>query len=168
MLSGVASGGVWSYDNLHLTAASYQKWVEKLCDQYLLDGERFHPYYPNNASEQQQNGGLSGSHGMRATYFSVLPIQSDDILFFGDEEVKNGEWNELFGIHALPVTSKNFRKNYVTYSINTIMYQYTVSKIFMAVIYVHIINISYLFGLDDNIFQHTTYYKIGLYCTCLW
>ena len=97
MLSGVASGGVWSYDKLHLTAASYQKWVEKLCNQYLLDGEPSHPYYPNNASEQQQNGGLSGSHGMRATYFSVLPIQSDDILFFGDEEVKNGEWNELFG-----------------------------------------------------------------------
>ena len=97
MLSGVASGGVWSYDKLHLTAASYQKWVETLCNQYLLDGEPSHPYYPNNASEQQQNGGLSGSHGMRATYFSVLPIQSDDILFFGDEEVKNGEWNELFG-----------------------------------------------------------------------
>ena len=97
MLSGVASGGVWSYDNLHLTAASYQKWVETLCDQYLLDCEPSHPYYLNNASEQQQNGGLSGSHGMRATYFSLLPIQSDDILFFGDEEVKNGEWNELFG-----------------------------------------------------------------------
>ena len=98
MLSGVASGGVWSYDNLHLTAASYQKWVETLCDQYLLDCEQpSHPYYLNNASEQQQNGGLSGSHGMRATYFSLLPIQSDDILFFGDEEVKNGEWNELFG-----------------------------------------------------------------------
>lgn len=98
MLSGVASGGVWSYDNLHLTAASYQKWVETLCNQYLLDCEQpSHPYYLNNASEQQQNGGLSGSHGMRATYFSLLPIQSDDILFFGDEEVKNGEWNELFG-----------------------------------------------------------------------
>ena len=25
----------------------------------------------------------------------MLPIKSTDVLFFGDEMVKNGEWNEL-------------------------------------------------------------------------
>ena len=36
---------------------------------------------------------------MRATYFSVLPYKQtdNDILFFGDGEVKTGEWNELLG-----------------------------------------------------------------------
>lgn len=101
LLSGVASGGIWSYDNLHLTAASYQKWCEALRERYLMDDGEFtaHMVYPYNTSETQLNGGLSGSHGMRATYFSVLPFkQSDnDILFFGDGEVKTGEWNELFG-----------------------------------------------------------------------
>ena len=99
LLTDVASGGVWSYDGLHLTAASYQKWCEAFYERGLLLGNwgTVHPTYPSNASSSQQDGGLTGSHGMRATYFSLLPITSDDILFFGDEEVKNGEWNELFG-----------------------------------------------------------------------
>ena len=97
LLSGVAEGGVWSYDKLHLTAASYQKWTEAI--RQYLDGNwgTTQPVYPSNAFDLQQNGGLNGSHGMRATYFSLLPIKSDDILFFGDEEVKAGEWNELCG-----------------------------------------------------------------------
>ena len=33
-LTGIAQGGVWSYDNLHLTAAAYQVWCETIC-QYL-------------------------------------------------------------------------------------------------------------------------------------
>ena len=99
LLTDVASGGVWSYDGLHLTAASYQKWCEAFYERGLLLGNwgTVHPTYPSNASSSQQDGGLTGSHGMRATYFSLLPITSEDILFFGDEEVKNGEWNELFG-----------------------------------------------------------------------
>ena len=100
-LSNVASGGVWSYDNLHLTAASYQKWTEALRERYLMDDGEFtaHSVLPYNSSELQLNGGLTGSHGMRATYFSVLPYKQtdNDILFFGDGEVKTGEWNELLG-----------------------------------------------------------------------
>lgn len=101
LLSDVASGGVWSYDKLHLTAASYEKWTEAIRERYLMDDGEFtaHSVLPYNSSQVQLNGGLTGSHGMRATYFSVLPYKQtdNDILFFGDGEVKTGEWNELLG-----------------------------------------------------------------------
>ena len=101
-LSSVADGGVWSYDNLHLTAASYRIWCEAICP-YLAEGEEYtvRTVYPADTETKQNAGGLSTSHGMRATYASMLPVRADDILFFGDEEVKCGEWNELFGTHAV-------------------------------------------------------------------
>ena len=97
-LAGVAQGGVWSYDNLHLTAAAYQVWCETIC-QYLQEGEDYTvtAVYPSNTSSLQQNGGLGSAHGMRATYFSMLPISNEDVLVFGDEFIKNGEWQELLG-----------------------------------------------------------------------
>ena len=97
-LAGVAQGGVWSYDNLHLTAAAYQVWCETIC-QYLQEGEDYtvSAVYPSNTSTLQQNGGLGSAHGMRATYFSMLPISNNDVLVFGDEFIKNGEWQELLG-----------------------------------------------------------------------
>ena len=97
-LAGVAQGGVWSYDNLHLTAAAYQVWCETIC-QYLQEGEDYtvSTVYPSNTSSLQQNGGLGSAHGMRATYASMLPISNDDVLVFGDEFIKNGEWQELLG-----------------------------------------------------------------------
>ena len=97
-LAGVAQGGVWSYDNLHLTAAAYQVWCETIC-QYLQEGEDYtvEAVYPSNTSSAQNNGGLGSAHGMRATYFSMLPIDNDDVLVFGDEFIKNGEWQELLG-----------------------------------------------------------------------
>ena len=97
-LTGVAQGGVWSYDNLHLTAAAYKVWCETIC-QYLQEGESYtvSTVYPENTSSLQQNGGLGSAHGMRATYFSMLPISNNDVLVFGDEFIKNGEWQELLG-----------------------------------------------------------------------
>ena len=98
-LAGVASGGAWSYDNLHLTAGAYQAWCETICE-YLAEGEDYtvSTVYPANTLTAQNRGGLSNaSHGMRATYFSMLPIKSDDVLVFGDAFVKNGEWQELLG-----------------------------------------------------------------------
>ena len=97
-LTGIAQGGVWSYDKLHLTAASYQIWCETIC-QYLQEDEDYtvSTVYPSNISSVQNNGGLGGSHGMRATYFSALPISNNDVLVFGDEFIKNGEWQELLG-----------------------------------------------------------------------
>ena len=98
-LAGVADGGQWSYDNLHLTAGAYQAWCETIC-QYLAEDESFtvSTVYPKNTLTVQNRGGLSNaSHGMRATYFSCLPVKSDDVLVFGDSFVKNGEWQELLG-----------------------------------------------------------------------
>ena len=97
-LTGVAQGGVWSYDNLHLTAAAYQVWCETICE-YLAEGEKYtvSTVYPENTSTIQANGGLGSAHGMRATYFSALPISNKDVLVLGDEFIKNGEWQELLG-----------------------------------------------------------------------
>ena len=97
-LTNVANGGQWSYDNLHLTAGAYQVWASEIC-QYLQEGENFtvSTVYPDNTLVKQNNGGLGGANGMRATYFSMLPISENDVLVFGDEFVKNGEWQELLG-----------------------------------------------------------------------
>lgn len=98
-LANVASGGTWSYDNLHLTAGAYQAWGETIC-QYLAEDEEYTVscVYPENTLTLQNRGGLNNaSHGMRATYFSCLPIKNNDVLVFGDSFVKNGEWQELLG-----------------------------------------------------------------------
>lgn len=81
---------VYSLDQLHLTAYGYKIWCDIISPYVGLNS-----VYPDDAEMLQQDAGLWGSHGMRATYFSLLPIQDDDILFFGDEMVKNGEWAEL-------------------------------------------------------------------------
>ena len=97
-LTNVAAGGAWSYDNLHLTAGAYQAWCETIC-QYLQEDEDYTVscVYPKNTLSLQNAGGLGGMQGMRATYFSCLPIKSNDVLVFGDSFVKNGEWQELLG-----------------------------------------------------------------------
>lgn len=77
-------------DGLHLKASGYKIWCDLIA-----------PYlntpcvYPSNTVDLQDDAGLWGSWGMRATYCSVLPVKSTDILFFGDEMVKCGEWTEL-------------------------------------------------------------------------
>ena len=98
-LACVADGGVWSYDKLHLTAAAYEIWCRSICE-HLAEGEDYtvNAVYPENASTAQNDGGFGRTtHGMRATYFSILPISNDDVLVFGDEFIKNGEWQELLG-----------------------------------------------------------------------
>ena len=98
-LIGIAGGGVWSYDNLHLTAASYKVWCDAICE-HLADGENYtvNTVYPDNTSSMQNRGNIANNaNGMRATYFSMLPVSSDDVLFFGDELVRCGEWQELLG-----------------------------------------------------------------------
>ena len=98
-LACVADGGEWSYDKLHLTAAAYQIWCKNICE-HLAEGEEYtvNAVYPENAATAQNNGGFGRTtHGMRATYFSILPISNKDILVFGDEFIKNGEWQELLG-----------------------------------------------------------------------
>lgn len=98
-LKGIGSGGVWSYDYLHLTAEAYRVWCEAIC-KYLAEGEDYtvKSLYPADTSTKQNDGGLSNNaNRMRATYFSMLPVTTNDILVLGDELVKNGEWQELLG-----------------------------------------------------------------------
>lgn len=90
-MGGILNGQPYSLDNLHLMAYGYKVWTEAIAEYIDADA----PIYPANTQTIQNAATLGGSHGMRATYFSVLPIKSTDILFFGDEMVKNGEWNEL-------------------------------------------------------------------------
>ncbi len=89
-MEGIRSGAPYSLDNLHLEAYGYKVWVDAVKEYVGIESS-----YPDNTQTIQNTAGLSGAHGMRATYFSVLPTISTDVLFFGDEMVKNGEWNEL-------------------------------------------------------------------------
>lgn len=89
-MGDILKGAPFSLDNLHLEAYGYKVWVDAIKDLVGLT-----PSYPDNTKTIQNTAGLGGAHGMRATYFSVLPTLKTDILFFGDEMVKNGEWNEL-------------------------------------------------------------------------
>lgn len=93
-LLGIANNNDYSYDRLHPTAAAYRIWTAEIC-KYLGDGVT--TLYPENTINVQNNGGLGSSNGMRATASSVMPISTDDVLFFGDEMVKCGEWQELLG-----------------------------------------------------------------------
>ena len=80
-----------SYDKLHLTANAYKIWCDKVAP-YVTGVEGAKSVYTDEA---QQDGGLGGANGMRATVFSKLPVNSTDILIIGDEMVHGGEWHEL-------------------------------------------------------------------------
>lgn len=86
------SDGSYSYDALHLTAAGYQIWLAEI--EKYMGGLK--SVYPTNTASLQVSTGLNhNSFGMRGTYMSMMPITSNDVLFFGDEMVKNAEWSEL-------------------------------------------------------------------------
>lgn len=77
-------------DGLHLKASGYKIWCDIIAH-YV--GEEC--VYPGNTIDLQTYGNLWGSNAMRASYISMLPVRQDEILFFGDEMVKCGEWREL-------------------------------------------------------------------------
>ena len=80
-----------SYDYLHLTSDGYKIWCDIIAP-YVMDDENATSVY---GTEAQANGGLGGANGMRATVFSKLPVNNDDILIIGDEMINGGEWHEL-------------------------------------------------------------------------
>lgn len=78
-------------DGLHLKASGYQIWAKKI-EQYVGSACS----YPENClSVQGTNGITNAAYGMRATVFSTLPVNEDDILIIGDEMIHGGEWHEL-------------------------------------------------------------------------
>lgn len=89
-LGGIRNGAPYSLDALHLEAYGYKIWVDAIKQYVGLESS-----FPDNTETIQSTATLGGAHGMRATNFSVMPTKDTDILFFGDEMVKNGEWNEL-------------------------------------------------------------------------
>lgn len=91
-MGGILQGNPYSLDRLHLTARAYQIWLETISPYVGIQ-----PVFGREVCQHQDYAGLNGSYGMRASYFSVLPINRRDVLFFGDEMVKNGEWHELLG-----------------------------------------------------------------------
>lgn len=80
----------YSFDGLHLTQKGYRIWMETIKD--YVGSECVFPEGTPNVW-----GGLSGSNGMRVTYFAASPVKSSDILLIGDEMIHNGEWHELLG-----------------------------------------------------------------------
>lgn len=92
-----ANNNSHTLDGLHLTASGYRIWCNKIA-KYV--GSQC--VYPATATDNAC--GLGGSHGMRATYFSMLPVRKDDILLIGDGMVHGGEWHEL--LHSDKVKSR--------------------------------------------------------------
>ncbi len=84
-----------SLDGLHLTAAAYKIWCDKVAP-YVMDKEDAKSLYPDNtAATQSYNGVSQAAYQMRATVFSKLPVDNDDILIIGDEMIHGGEWHEF-------------------------------------------------------------------------
>lgn len=81
-------------DNLHLSAGGYKIWCDAIVG-YM--GEGASVVLPSNIATTQNKCGLNHPNGTRNTYFSGVPVTSDDILFIGDEMIKCGEWQELLG-----------------------------------------------------------------------
>lgn len=77
-----------SYDGLHLTAKGYKIWCDIIAPYVGVDCS-----YPATFNENASS--MSGSNGMRSTYWSVEEVTPDDILFLGDEMIHGGEWHEL-------------------------------------------------------------------------
>ncbi|MBR4968291.1 MAG: hypothetical protein IKY19_08715 [Bacteroidaceae bacterium] len=78
-------------DGLHMKASGYHIWTKKIQD-YV--GAK--TVYPDNCTAVQSYNGISNaSYAMRATIFSMLPVNEGDILIIGDEMIHGGEWHEL-------------------------------------------------------------------------
>ena len=85
-LMGIQTGSPYiSYDGTHLTMAGYRVWCNKIA-QYVGSS----CVYSTSATDN--NCGLSGIAGMRATYFSALPIKSTDVVILGDD---SNDYHEL-------------------------------------------------------------------------
>ncbi|MCM1029060.1 MAG: Ig-like domain-containing protein [Pseudoflavonifractor sp.] len=91
-MTNVTSGGLYSYDRLHLTAKSYSIWCHAIADQVGIACTL--PAEDAFTADNQINPGIGNSEGMRATLFSALPVTGTDILFIGGHVVHGGEWHE--------------------------------------------------------------------------
>lgn len=78
-------------DGLHMKASGYQVWTKKIQDYVGALA-----VYPDDCAALQSSNGISNSsYAMRATIFSMLPVNEGDILIVGDEMIHGGAWHEL-------------------------------------------------------------------------
>ena len=78
-------------DGLHMKASGYQVWTKKI--EGLVGASTV---YPDDCVTAQSTNGISNaSYAMRATIFSMLPVNEGDILVVGDEMIHGGAWHEL-------------------------------------------------------------------------
>ena len=78
-------------DGLHMKASGYQIWTKKI--QELVGASTV---YPDDCAMLQSSNSIgNASYAMRATIFSMLPVNEGDVLIIGDEMIHGGEWHEL-------------------------------------------------------------------------
>ena len=78
-------------DGLHMKASGYQVWTKKI-EKYIGS----ETVYPDDCTVQQDYNGIGNtSFAMRATIFSMLPVNEGDIVIVGDEMIHGGAWHEL-------------------------------------------------------------------------
>lgn len=76
-------------DGLHPYPSGYKIWCEEIAKYVGADCVY--------TDREFNDCDLPASFGMRAAAFDLLPLDEDDIVFFGDEFVHGGEWHELLG-----------------------------------------------------------------------
>jgi len=113
-LMGITSGSDLSLDGLHLKATGYKIWCEKIAPYVGSDC-----VYPDNTATNSQTGGLSGSLGMRCSYFGGLPVKDGDVLIIGDEMIHGGEWHEL--LHCDKVKNRGSNWGYSGPSLGNVL-----------------------------------------------
>lgn len=111
-LLSITQNNEHTLDGLHLTATGYRIWC-KAIEEYV--GSTC--VYPDDARDQ--TAGLSGSLGMRASYFGMLPVKDGDVLMIGDEMFHGGEWHEL--LHCNRVKNRGTGWGYPGADINTVV-----------------------------------------------
>lgn len=90
-LISLTTDNTHTLDGLHLKASGYQIWTKKI-EEYVGNKS----VYPENCSTLQSTNEIGNSSlAMRATIFSMLPINKNDIVIIGDEMIHCGEWHEL-------------------------------------------------------------------------
>ncbi|MBD5242645.1 MAG: hypothetical protein HDS60_00975 [Barnesiella sp.] len=99
-MTGSNAATTWAPDGLHPSGRGYRAWCEFIKDR--VNGVC--SYSPGEYHSEL----TTLSNPSRISQFSLLPVDSDDILFVGDEMVENGEWNELLGLPQIKKRSNGY------------------------------------------------------------
>ncbi len=88
--TGTNAATTWAPDGLHPSGRGYAAWCHAIKD--YVNGQCSYPedinYHPLLTNLYNPS---------RVSQFSLLPLDSDDVVFLGDEMIENGKWTELLG-----------------------------------------------------------------------